>query len=405
MKIITFTKNNISVDIKFSPEESTVWMSQNDMAILFNKGTHTINNHIRKIDENGATFHNLWIVAQDGKSREVKHYNLDVIRQVGYKIDPDFTNEFISWANKQLNGLNHQNVPIQSNIIRFNNGLVELGVTIDPVENTVYLDKEQLMILFDTTRQNIEYHIANIYECGELELTPTCKEILQVQMEGNREVTRSVLLYNLDLIISLGFRINNKRGIEFRQWANKVLQSYLYKGYAVDENRIKVIENNYLYLQKDIKEIKEVVNKHNALLARKEQKHIIFYKNHEFDAYDFLCNLIHQANKNIIIIDPYVDEVILSILKSKKDNVSVMVITTNKCTINETDISKFEKQYGKIQIQKIPTFHERNIFIDETLYVLTSSINRLAHYQSMVIQVDSKEESKEALNGFIKPEK
>ena len=405
MKIITFTKNDIRVDIKFSSEENTVWMSQKDMATLFKKGSHAINNHLRKLDQNGATFHYLWIVAQDGKLREVGHYNLDIIKQVGYKIDPNFTNEFVSWCEGQLNSLNHQNVPIQSNLIRFNNGLIELDVTIEPVENTVYLDKEQLMILFDTTRQNIEYHIANIYECGELDLTPTCKEILQVQKEGNREVTRSIILYNLDLIISLGFRINNKRGIEFRQWANKVLQSYLYKGYAVDENRIKVIEKYYLYLQKDIDEIKEVVSKHNALLSKKESKYIIFYKNQEFDAYDFLCNLIHQANKSIIIVDPYVDEVLLSTLKSKKDNVSVMIITTNKYKISETDISKFETQYGKIEIQKIPTFHDRDIFIDDTLYVLTSSINRLAHYQSMVIRVDNKEESQITLNGFLESKK
>lgn len=405
MKIITFTKNDIRVDIKFSLEENTVWMSQNDMAKLFSRDVRSINEQLSKYSKNEAVFRKFRITGSDGKKYETKHYNLDIIKEIGYRINPTFTNEFVSWCENQLNSLNHQNVPIQSNIIRFNNGLVELDVTIEPVENTVYLDKEQLMILFDTTRQNIEYHISNIYECGELDLTPTCKEILQVQKEGNREVTRSIILYNLDLIISLGFRINNKRGIEFRQWANKVLQSYLYKGYAVDENRIKVIEKNYLYLQKDIDEIKEVVSKHNALLSKKESKHIIFYKNQEFDAYDFLCNLIHQANKSIIIVDPYVDGVLLSILKSKKDNVSVMIITTNKCKINETDILKFETQYGKIEIQKIPTFHDRNIFIDDTLYVLTSSINRLAHYQSMVIRVDSKEESQITLNGFLESKK
>ena len=188
MKIIKFTKNDIELDIKFLEEENTIWMAQNEIAKLFYRDVRSINEQLLKIAKNESTFRNFRIVAQDGKTRNIKHYSLDIIKEVGYRIDPNFTNDFVSWCNNELEKLKTQNVPIQSNKVRFNNGLLELDVTIEPIENTVYLDKDQLVILFDTTRQNIEYHIANIYECGELEITPTCKEILQVQIEGNRAI-------------------------------------------------------------------------------------------------------------------------------------------------------------------------------------------------------------------------
>ncbi len=118
----------------------------------------------------------------------------------------------------------NQFVDEESNIIRFNDGDLSIDVRIMPKEETVYLNKEELSILFETTRQNIEYHIANIYETNELEIGATCKEILQVQLEGNREVTRSVDYYNLDMIISISYRVNTKRGIAFRRWASNVLK-------------------------------------------------------------------------------------------------------------------------------------------------------------------------------------
>lgn len=97
---------------------------------------------------------------------------------------------------------------VDNPIIIYDNGDISLPVNISPSENTVWLSKDQLEILFNTTRQNVEYHIENIYSQGELIESSTCKDFLQVQLEGDRKVTRISKMYNLDMIISFGYRIN-----------------------------------------------------------------------------------------------------------------------------------------------------------------------------------------------------
>ena len=100
---------------------------------------------------------------------------------------------------------------------------------------TVWLTQAQMAELFQTDRTSIVRHINNIYKTEELEREATCAKIAQVQMEGNRKVTRQVPYFNLDMIISVGYRVNSKRGVKFRQWANSVLKQYLVKGYAVND--------------------------------------------------------------------------------------------------------------------------------------------------------------------------
>ena len=102
--------------------------------------------------------------------------------------------------------------------------------------DTVWLTQAQMAELFETDRTSIVRHINNIYKTEELEREATCAKIAQVQMEGNRTVTRQIPFFNLDMIISVGYRVNAKRGVKFRQWANKVLKDYLIKGYAINQN-------------------------------------------------------------------------------------------------------------------------------------------------------------------------
>ena len=383
-ELIKYEAKGKSLDVRFSKDENTVWMSQSEMAVLFSRSKKNITIHLTNMNATGKSD---LLVAVDNKQREIKLYNLEIIKQVGYKIDPQFTDELITWCNEQLNRLSSQTMPIESNVIRFDNGEVLLDVTIEPYENTVYLSQDQLSILFDTTKPNISMHIKNIYDSKELEEGATVKDFLTVQNENGRNVTRRIIKYNLDLIISLGFRINSKRGIEFRKWANSILKSYLYKGYAVDENRIKIIETHYNYMKEEIDKIKAVVNEHNKLIYKYKEKELVFFKGKEFDAYDFFCELVSKANKNVIIKDPYVDEVLLSIIKNVKPQVKVNIITTNRCKISDEDINKYQSQYHGLKITKISNFHDRHILIDEDeLYLLDSSFNRMGHHQTSIIR-------------------
>lgn len=130
-------------------------------------------------------------------------------------------------------------------IIVFEDGNVKIDVDISPSEDTVWLTQEQMAELFDVDRTRIVRHIGNIYNENELEKSSTSAENAQVQIEGDRKVTRRVKRYNLDMIISVGYRIKSKRGIIFRKWASNILKEYVYKGYAVDQQRF--IDNDIHY--------------------------------------------------------------------------------------------------------------------------------------------------------------
>ena len=129
---------------------------------------------------------------------------------------------------------------MKNEIILFENQNVKLEVNMR--DETVWLSQQQMAELFDSSRTNIIEHINNIYSDGELDKTSTCQDFRQVRKEGKRDVARNIPFYNLDMIISVGYRVNSKRGIIFRKWANKVLKDYLLKGYAVNQKRLEYLE-------------------------------------------------------------------------------------------------------------------------------------------------------------------
>src|SRR4030042_5882034 len=106
-------------------------------------------------------------------------------------------------------------------------------------DENIWLTQKKMAELFDTTPQNITQHLKNIYAEGEADQKATCKDFLQVQKEGGREVKRNASFYSLEAIIAVGYRINSERGTQFRQWATEILKSYIHKGYALDSNRLK----------------------------------------------------------------------------------------------------------------------------------------------------------------------
>ena len=188
-------------------------------------------------------------------------------------------------------------VPYSKNdIVSFvsQDGTVQLEVQIK--DDTVWLTQQQMAMLFDVQRQAITKHIKNIYETNELQQIATCSILEQVQKEGNRWVKRNIILYNLDVIISVGFRVNTSRGIHFRQWANKVLQNYMLRGYAIS-NRIERLEQRVTNTERQIEYFV-----HTALPPREG----IFVDGQIFDAYQFIQGLIKSAKINILLIDNYV---------------------------------------------------------------------------------------------------
>jgi len=138
-------------------------------------------------------------------------------------------------------------------------GKTEIEVKLE--DQTVWLNQYQLESLFETERTSLNRHISNIYKSKELDELSTCAKITQVQKEGNREIIRKIKFYNLDIIIAVGYRVNSKRGTEFRIWANKILKDYLIQGFSLNEKRLTK-ENELLKdLQKSILLIGNVLNR------------------------------------------------------------------------------------------------------------------------------------------------
>ena len=180
---------------------------------------------------------------------------------------------------------------------------------------TIWLTQAQVVTLFSTSKANVSEHIKQIYQSKELEVEATVRKFRTVQIEGNRSVTRSIDHYNLDMIISIGYRVNSIQGTQFRIWANKVLKTYLLKGYVIHQ-QFEQIENK---LKQHDKTLLEHDQKFDLLIKTDLLPNEgIFYDGQIFDAYTFVSNLIKSAHRSIVLIDNYIDESVLTLLSKRK---------------------------------------------------------------------------------------
>ena len=263
-------------------------------------------------------------------------------------------------------------------LVKFIDEGFELEVNVSPKEETIWLTQEQIVLLFNSTKQNINLHINNILNEDELTLS-TVKENLTVRIEGSRTVKRKIKYYNLDMIISVGYRVNSKKGIEFRKWANKVLKEYLLKGYVINENRVTVSNENYIELRNEVASINNrLIKVEDKVLDKEYNLSKIFYDGEFYDAYTLIQSIFEKANNEIIIIDNYVDRTILDRLVVKKQNVIVNIYTSNNTRLLSNDINTFNNQYGGLSIKYTNKVHDRYIIIDQNkLYHLGHSIKDL----------------------------
>lgn len=233
-------------------------------------------------------------------------------------------------------------------------------------------------------QQNISLHINNIFKEGELRPDSTVKEYLTVQTEGKRQVKRNIKIYNLDVIISVGYRVKSKRGTQFRIWANKILKDYLLRGYILHQ-RIEKIENKII----------EHDRKFEMLIKSEYTPNEgIFYDGQVFDAYNFVSKIIKSAKKSIVLIDHYLDETVLTLLSKRKQGVNACIYSANITQKLKLDIEKFNAQYPKIEIKTYKQSHDRFFIIDtETVYQIGASLKDLGKkwFAFSKINVDARE--------------
>ena len=238
-------------------------------------------------------------------------------------------------------------------------------------EETVWLSQQQMATLFSQTKQNISLHINNCFKENELEKLSTVKEYLTVQKEGSRNVKRLIEYYNLDVIISVGYRVKSKQGTQFRIWANRILKEYLLKGYAVN-TRMNLLENKLEILTNKVNEIDFQISSH--LIPNQG----VFFEGQVFDAYELTSKLIRSAKESIILIDNYIDENTLTQLSKKNKKVKVTLFTKKVSQQLHLDLKKANEQYGNFEVNEFHKSHDRFLILDNTeIYHLGASLKDL----------------------------
>ena len=243
---------------------------------------------------------------------------------------------------------------------------VKLEVRLE--EETVWLTQAQMAELFQTSKQNVSLHTNNIFKERELEPGATVKDYLTVQKEGNRSVKRRVTCYNLDVIISVGYRVKSHRGTQFRQWANKVLKEYLLKGYSINQ-RLTELEHTVAEHSKKI-----------DFFVRTSLPPVegIFYQGQIFDAYKFATDLIRSAKQSLVLIDNYVDESVLLMLSKRGSGVTATIYTHTVGTQLQLDLDRHNDQYPPIDIRTYKSSHDRFLIVDgKDIYHIGASLKDL----------------------------
>lgn len=247
------------------------------------------------------------------------------------------------------------------------------------VENeSVWLTLNQIALLFDRDKSVISRHIANIFKEKELSKVSTVAKNATVQMENGRSIVRQMDYYNLDVIVSVGYRVKSQRGTQFRIWANQVLKEYLLKGYAINSQLTQLeqrVDKKLLDHEQRISNNEKQI----GFFVRTSLPPVegVFCDGQIFDAYVFVSDLIKSAKTNIVLIDNYVDESVLLLLSKRNKGVSATIYTKGVSQVLQQDLHRHNLQYEPIEIQIHTTIHDRFLVIDNTVYHIGASLKDL----------------------------
>jgi len=241
---------------------------------------------------------------------------------------------------------------------------------------TVWLTQEQIAYLFGTKRPAITKHLNNIYKSGELDRSSTCSILEHMANDGRQRYTTQY--YNLDAILSVGYRVNSKNATLFRKWANQVLKEYLLKGHSINQRLSDVetrINNKLLRHEQRLDQIDQKID----FFVRTSLPPVegIFFDGQIFDAYAFVSDLIRYAHENIILIDNYVDESVLTLLDKRQKNITATIYTGQISRQLQLDIQRHNAQYPSIDVHTCNNVHDRFLILDDVVYHIGASMKDL----------------------------
>ena len=254
----------------------------------------------------------------------------------------------------------------------------EVRIEVRLEEDTVWLNRQQLAELFARDVKTIGKHVNNALR-EALAGMATVANFATLQKEGGRIVKRQVEYYNLDMVLSVGYRVKSSRGIEFRRWASKVLKEYLLRGYSVSQ-RMADMEQR----------VSTSLREHEERLGKVEEKvdffvrtflppvEGVFYDGQVFDAYKFAADLIRTAKESLLLIDNYVDESVLMMLGKRGKGVSATICTQRLGRQLQLDMTKYDAQYPPIEVRVCKNIHDRFLIIDNAeVYHIGASLKDL----------------------------
>ena len=278
---------------------------------------------------------------------------------------------------------------------------ITMEVRLDATFDTVWLNRQQLAELFERDVKTIGKHINNALQeelavdsVGAKNATthkrtenPTVAKFAIVQKEGERTVTRQVEYYNLDMILSVGYRVKSNRDIQFRRWANQVLKQHLLNGYSVNRHLIALqqqVDSRFEALEHRVDEQQQQVEFLVDMHRQPEER--IFSTGCVFDAWEYVAVLVREAKNRIVLIDNYCDERTLTLLSKRQSNVECTIYTRFNEAF-DTDLEKHNWQYPTIKKVQLPQKeHDRFLMIDDTVYILGDSLKNLGHSMTTVLK-------------------
>ncbi|PTM19875.1 MAG: DNA-binding protein [Bacteroidetes bacterium] len=249
-----------------------------------------------------------------------------------------------------------------------------IEVRIDEKTETIWLTQKQIAELFGTQRPAITKHLRNIFKSRELDESVVSSILEHTTPHGaieGKTQNVEVKYYNIDAVLSVGYRVNSIRATQFRIWANRVLKDYLLKGYAFN-NRMNRIEDNVQALTKKVNQIDLQISTH--LIPNQG----VFFDGQVFDAYELASKIIRSARKNIVLIDNYIDESTLTHLSKKARAAKVLLLTKTISKQLILDVKKANAQYGHFEIKPFTKSHDRFLIVDgQEVYHLGASLKDL----------------------------
>ena len=244
------------------------------------------------------------------------------------------------------------------------------------VDESIWLSQGQIAELFGTQRPAVTKHLSNIYASGELEKETTCSILEHIGSSGQKYKTT---YYNLDAILSVGYRVNTSRATQFRKWATGVLRNYLLRGYAVNNRLVALeerVDRRLAQHDRDIVDLKEKVD--YFVQTQTPPRQGLFFDGQLWDACSLVERLVARAKNSILLIDSWVGPGTLDMLAKKRSGVAVEIVTSSNGKLAATDIAKFNAQYPTLSVRTATNFHDRFLILDDKeLYHIGASLKDL----------------------------